>query len=1467
MRILLIGAFVLFLLPLLVAALLLIPAVQQWTVGHLTEFASEAIGSRVVIGEFYLKPFSTLSIKHTLVMDRQNDTLLYAGSFEVEIQGYNWDERRLNLSKVKLSDATFNLQIPQGDSLLNLTRLLEAFNRNEADSGNADFVVSCSNLWLTNCFFTYHDFNSAPAPLPEMDFNHLEISNCNASLRNTLADVNGVHSEIKALSFAEKSGFVLKHLSTEASVKGEGITCKGIRLVSLNSELSGYFALNTRSWSSYGHFADSVVFDVELRESQVHPDDLAHFAPPLLGTFVPFRISGAIQGPLADLHANLDSLVFSDNGFVSGTVAVKGLPAVSSMYISADIARAYATIRDLGQIRLGAHSPNHRLQLPMELERLGFIDFSGKISGLLSDFKTNASLSTLAGTLRLDASFTSSNDQWYYRGNISSNALYPATSFVDVPLGKLAFRLEVDGSGFRLNELDATATGKIEHLDLLGYAYKSIDLDGRFRQRIFTGSLTVNDSNLVLSFDGKLDMSGTIPSVEASTNIKRLKLSPLGLLASDTFGILSTKAYLSISGDDLRQLQGEVFLTDLSYSGTLGELRFDTVSLVDQFENGFHFINLRSDLIDAEIAGKTNLFDLHTSVLQLSQAYAPYFTGDVDLAERDTTQRYKFSILVKGRHQLLKQVIPELRLPPRLKFSGRVNTVVDEFVLTMDTSSFSYANLHVRKLGMQIAPVSGRLEMSALADKLSFSDEFFLENFSSKAYLVNDSLTTVFTWHNYTEQADSGGFSITTYATADESIHAVLNALEVRIAGVFWKAKRKPSLHIEKEVISIRDLLIESKNGYISGNGILGYQPRQHLLFQVKHFNLAYLSSFGFLDWKINGVLDATIDLHYKDSTLIGESAVDIDSLVIDGLYVGNLGGNSAYDNVERAVEVNLDLDYRDKKNIGITGYYFPFRRKDQLDFDIDLKQFRLAVIEPFIGEYASNISGLANGRLNVNGTLDTVQVSGLVTLSEADVTINYLNTHYHLPLVDVIVEPDMIAVNAVEVYDDKKSKALLTFTLFHEGFNDLNYDLFVEATNFLCLNTTLAQNQDYYGTANITGDISISGDPNMTVIEVDASTDPNSKLIIPLSGPEDVSQLGYIRFVATDDTTTKQNENIYLEEASALLLDFRLTVDQDAEIQLVFDQKIGDIIKVVGEGNMLLQIDTRGKFNMYGDYIISNGDYLFTLQNVVNKRFTVQPGSRIQWNGSPYDAKVDLTAIYKLRASPANLVYPDTSEVYQKRMPVEVSLIMSGRLLEPTIRFDVDITSLPETDLANQLLEPRLISEEEMNKQAFSLLLANNFAVPGSSGLAIGGAGQTTTYEMLSNQFSNWISQYFDEWDVGVNFRPGDGANTDQGEISISRELFNDRVLVEVNGTVQGNSGTSDASNNVAGEFNIEYKINKDGSLRARVFNEANNYNPTNINQSPYTQGAGVFYRKEFDTWSEFFRQLTGTDKSRKEE
>jgi len=290
--------------------------------------------------------------------------------------------------------------------------------------------------------------------------------------------------------------------------------------------------------------------------------------------------------------------------------------------------------------------------------------------------------------------------------------------------------------------------------------------------------------------------------------------------------------------------------------------------------------------------------------------------------------------------------------------------------------------------------------------------------------------------------------------------------------------------------------------------------------------------------------------------------------------------------------------------------------------------------------------------------------------------------------------------------------------------------------------------------------------------------------------------------------------------------------------------------------------VDRTGEFKMFGEFTITKGDYLFTLQNIINKRFSVKPGGTVNWSGSPYNAQVNLQAVYALRATLAELMYPDTSAMYQRRMQVECVLNMTNSLLNPDITFDIDLPNADQsakTDVINRI---GVGNDQEMNRQVFGLLVLNKFLPREEQNLGseTGGFFSANSAEMLSNQLSNWLSRISNDFDVGVNYRPGSDIASDEVEVALSTQLFNNRIIVDGNVGVANNRSAAQSgqsSSNIVGDVNIEYKITQDGRLRVRAFNRSNDFgaNALVANNAPFTQGVGLSFRKDFNTFSDLFK------------
>jgi hypothetical protein len=87
---------------------------------------------------------------------------------------------------------------------------------------------------------------------------------------------------------------------------------------------------------------------------------------------------------------------------------------------------------------------------------------------------------------------------------------------------------------------------------------------------------------------------------------------------------------------------------------------------------------------------------------------------------------------------------------------------------------------------------------------------------------------------------------------------------------------------------------------------------------------------------------------------------------------------------------------------------------------------------------------------------------------------------------------------------------------------------------------------------------------------------------------------------------------------------------------------------------------------------------------------------------------------------------------------------------------------------------------------------------------------------------------------------------------VALSTQLFSDRVSVDGN---FGTAGNKQSTSNIVGDVNIEVKLTDEGKLRVKAFNKSNSSDIIN-NNAPYTQGLGLFYRKEFDNFIELFKK-----------
>ena len=322
------------------------------------------------------------------------------------------------------------------------------------------------------------------------------------------------------------------------------------------------------------------------------------------------------------------------------------------------------------------------------------------------------------------------------------------------------------------------------------------------------------------------------------------------------------------------------------------------------------------------------------------------------------------------------------------------------------------------------------------------------------------------------------------------------------------------------------------------------------------------------------------------------------------------------------------------------------------------------------------------------------------------------------------------------------------------------------------------------------------------------------------------------------------------------------MEVTPEADIQLLFNPEISDMIKARGRGNLKVEIDNLGNLAMYGIYTIEEGEYLFTSMSVFTRTFKVTNGGTIIWSGDPINAKVNIEALYKMDASVADLLRESgstNSTDINTTVPVQAKILLSGLLYTPDIKLDFDILnskSLSGNNLGSFDQKIRYIKndEQELNKQVIALLIMKKF-LPVTSGIQ----AQSTINEgissnvgtLISTQVTNWVSQFSSNFDskymtdlrLGFNYSADSRLYQNELEVLVSSNFLNNRINI---------AGSYDIEN-INNNFEASYLF-KNNKLRFKVFSRSDN-NPI-YHQNINRQGLGLFFRKDFDSLYEFFKR-----------
>ena len=805
--------------------------------------------------------------------------------------------------------------------------------------------------------------------------------------------------------------------------------------------------------------------------------------------------------------------------------------------------------------------------------------------------------------------------------------------------------------------------------------------------------------------------------------------------------------------------------------------------------------------------------------------------------------------------KVIELFYPDIKLGPNTSVKGRLESDPKKFKLTFRSPSIEMDDFFADKIKVQLIndnPLfNSYIEVDSIATKYYNASEFSLINVT-----LNDTLYVKSKFKGGEESKDI--FDLNLYYTINEADKSVVGVK--KSTAIFketpWlinssqNGLNKITFDRDFREVLIDNLIMSYDNEEIRLNALLESSGNRSLDLEFKNVDLSKVTP-SVKNLKLDGNLNGILNISEIQSIYLPKSSLTIDNFKVNdfnlGSFKSNIQGNQSLTNYDVSVSLKED----ENESLSVIGSFDVSGPNSNLALDISFSDFILKPLNPFGAGVITNIQGSVSGFTSVSGRLEKPQMEGRLVLNNGGFAIPYLNVGYDFSDATVInLEKQSFIFDQAIMNDvDYQSKAYLNGGISHNNFSNWFLDLNIDSDRLMVLNTIEQDESLYYGTAFVDGDINIYGPTDQLFIEANVGTSKGTIFKIPLNDSEILSESSYINFLSSEQKLSQSIVEVFeIDDIKGLEMEFNMDINDDAEIEIVIDKQTGSSIIGRGNGSMLAQVNTKGKFQMFGDFIVLSGIYNFSFGRIIQKKFKVVKDGTMAWDGSPLNADINIKAIYDgINVNPSTLL----DNPINQSIPTEVEVHLTGQLEKPDLNFDIRFPGINST--LNSELADRLRDKDRKEFQALSLLATGAFR----SELTL---DSQDAFGLVSDGVTSMLNELFADDDDKVQL----GIDLDLGKTTPNYET-DSRVGVTVSTKISDNilingkigvpvGGVSETT--VAGDFDVEVLLNEDRTLSLKFFNKENSIQNFG-EQIGYTQGVGLSYNIEFDNLKEFLEAL----------
>lgn len=1426
--------------------LLHIPSIQTYIGGCVADALCDKFGTKVKVGRVDLGFINRLILDDSYMQDKNGEQMLRVSRISVKINLLALANGQIEITSAQFFGLHANLYKATPEAKPNFQFVIDALASKDSTKQKTPLDLQINSLIIRNGEISYRVLSrpSRPGKFSADDINARNISA--HIIINRITD-DSLNVKVKRIAFDERCGFKLKSLSLSA------IACRTkTKIENFKLELPATLIQIPSLQASYrmknGQIEmPTLQFDGSIKAPYISPSDLAVFVPTLTRLNMRPALDIQFNGTGSSLTVNKISINTTDGSLqLVANGGVKNYPANPSWYTNIDQLKAgQQAIYNIYAVATGKNVPNI-------IERLGNVQITGYVGGDKKNIASEGKLNTSPGNLTL--AFDKRGDK--ITAHMETVRFNIGSLVNDNKLGHISANLNVHGS----SKDNFAAQGRVYDFDYNGYKYRSLNLNATYRNKRLEGKANIDDPNVQLTAIGTFVNNGAKPNLQLKANIAHFEPNTLRLTDKWQQTAFAANIACDIKGSDINNADGSIELHDFAMRGPETEYNINNVSVKTGYNNGNHFLDVDSDFGTININGHFSYNTIVRSVLNMVAAKLPTIPGLTHKPQREFND-FTINASLNSTEWMNRLLGIPLEIHRPLNISGEIDDKNEKINLWCDVPSFTFNGNRFSDAFVNVESPSDTLKADIRIKKLADRGKYMALHLNAGA--SDNHLNTSLSFSNNERHPLKGIInSSTVFAKDEEGVStAYIDVLPSRatIGDTTWHVAPS-SIIYSKNKLQVNSFSVSHDNQMLAINGTATKSENDSLLVTLNDIDVSYvlnLVNFHSVDFLGMASGEARIAGAFSEKPLLSADVIVKDFKFETG-RMGTLYANVGYNHEEGNIEINAVAKDEDNRWTDINGYVSP--KHNYIDLAIDAHRTRAEFMESFCGSFMDNVNADINGNVNVVGPLNNINLVGKAVV-DGSVRLSALNTTYWMRGDSVTFVPDEIKFKGDTLYDRNGNIGIMTGSIYHKHLTNLSYALKVKAKNLLAYDTHSFGDNTFYGTAYVTGDCDIKGKSGEVVIDIDAVPEKNSILVYNAA---DQSSIGSTDFITwkdnnveeTDSTDTEHNNKVDI--STNIRLNFLINCNPNATLKLIMDEKTGDYITLNGDGVLRASYFNKGSFDIYGNYIVDHGVYKLTIQNIIKKDFTFQKGGSISFGGDPYNAALNLKALYVLNS--VSLADLNIGRSFSNNN-VRVNCLMNitGNPNSPKVDFDLDMPNM-SNDI-KQMVYSLLNAEEEKNQQVLYLLAVGRFMAQNNNNNATGETPQYSQTSLAMQSFlSGTISQQLNSvlsnvinssnWNFGANISTGtEGFNNAEYEGMLSGSLLNNRLLF--NGQF-GYRDNANATTSFIGDFDLKYLLFPNGNLAINVYNKTNDRYFTR--NSLNTQGLGVIMKKDFTRISDLF-------------